>query len=179
MTQALALVGMEDKRDQAYPTLSGGEQQKVHLARVLAQLWRDAGSASANDARRYLFLDEPISGLDVHYQLHILNVVRGLLAPDLTIVAVLHDLNVAFEYGDHFVVLERGRVAAEGANSKSISTSVLERVFRVKARRARRAPAPARSSGTSSSERMGDASPSHWNICYNMYIYVHANPPSG
>ena len=39
--QALVLVGMADKRDQAYPTLSGGEQQKVHLARVLAQIWRD------------------------------------------------------------------------------------------------------------------------------------------
>ena len=133
--QALALVGMESKRDQSYPTLSGGEQQKVHLARVLAQLWRDERSDPREDARRFLFLNEPISGLDVHYQLHILKVVRELLAPDLTIVAVLHDLNVAFEYGDHFVVLERGRLAAEGANSKSISTSVLERVFRVKARR--------------------------------------------
>jgi iron complex transport system ATP-binding protein len=133
---ALALVGMADKRDQPYPTLSGGEQQKAHLARVLAQIWRDERDAqSGSDTRRYLFLDEPISGLDVHYQLHILNVVRALLAPDLTIVAVLHDLNVAFEYGDHFVVLERGRVAAEGDSSKSISASVLERVFRVKARR--------------------------------------------
>jgi len=133
---ALSLVGMADKREQAYPTLSGGEQQKVHLARVLAQIWRDERDPDAEHAaHRYLFLDEPISGLDVHYQLHILQVVRGLLAPDITVVAVLHDLNVAFEYGDRFVLLERGRVAADESDSRSVSASVLERVFRVRAKR--------------------------------------------
>jgi iron complex transport system ATP-binding protein len=137
VSRALALVGMEEKRDQPYPTLSGGEQQKVHLARVLAQIWRDDAEPSHADsgAQRYLFLDEPTSGLDVHYQLHILNVVRGLLSPDITVVAVLHDLNMAFEYGDHFVLLERGTVAANVSDSRAIPADVLERVFRVRARR--------------------------------------------
>jgi iron complex transport system ATP-binding protein len=135
VSRALALVGMEDKRDQPYPTLSGGEQQKVHLARVLAQIWSDDAGATPAGAQRYLFLDEPTSGLDVHYQLHILNVVRSLLAPDITIVAVLHDLNMAFEYGDHFVLLERGTVAANVTDSRAIPAEVLERVFRVRARR--------------------------------------------
>ena len=71
----------------------------------------------------------------MHYQLHILKVVRGLLAPDITIVAVLHDLNVAFEYGDRFVLLDQGRVAADERDSRSVSASVLERVFRVRAER--------------------------------------------
>jgi iron complex transport system ATP-binding protein len=134
--RALTLVGMADKREQAYPTLSGGEQQKVHLARVLAQIWSDErGTNGESGAHRYLFLDEPISGLDVHYQLHILQVVRGLLAPSITVVAVLHDLNVAFEFGDRFVLLERGRVAADGSDAHGIPASVLERVFRVRARR--------------------------------------------
>ena len=134
--RALELVGMTDKREQAYPTLSGGEQQKVHLARVLAQIWRDEGASSdERSTHRYLFLDEPISGLDVHYQLHILQVVRGLLAPDITVVAVLHDLNVAFEYGDRFILLDQGSVAADESDSRSVSASVLERVFRVRAER--------------------------------------------
>jgi len=130
VSSALELVGMEHKREQAYPTLSGGERQKVQLARVLAQIWSD-------DARehRYLFLDEPTSGLDVHYQLHILQVARGLLSPECTVVAVLHDLNVAFEYGDHFVLLENGRVAIEAGKSSEIPAAVIERVFRVRARR--------------------------------------------
>jgi iron complex transport system ATP-binding protein len=133
---ALELVGMAQKREQSYPTLSGGERQKVHLARVLAQIWRDdARPSGARCEHRYLFLDEPTSGLDVHYQLHILQVARGLLSPECTVVAVLHDLNVAFEYGDHFVLMETGRVAVEADHSREIPAAVLERVFRVRARR--------------------------------------------
>jgi iron complex transport system ATP-binding protein len=139
VSRALSLVGMEDKREQPYPTLSGGEQQKVQLARVLAQIWSDDDSAG----ERYLFLDEPTSGLDVHYQLHILNVVRGLMAPQFTVIAVLHDLNMAFEYGDHFVLLERGTVAVNAEDARGIPADVLERVFSVRARRLRDAPGAA------------------------------------
>jgi iron complex transport system ATP-binding protein len=135
VNRALALVGMDEKREQPYPTLSGGEQQKVHLARVLAQIWSDGDGAEMAGAPRYLFLDEPTSGLDVHYQLHILTVVRGLLSPGCTVVAVLHDLNMAFEFGDHFVLLERGTVAASVDDAHAIPADVLERVFRVRARR--------------------------------------------
>jgi iron complex transport system ATP-binding protein len=144
VSSALALVGMEEKREQPYPTLSGGEQQKVHLARVLAQIWGDDGTGGARDslAQRFLFLDEPTSGLDVHYQLHMLEVVRGLLSPGLTVIAVLHDLNMAFEFGDHFVLLERGTVAANVTDAHAIPAEVLERVFRVRARRVREANGP-------------------------------------
>jgi iron complex transport system ATP-binding protein len=131
--QALELVGMADKRDQPYPTLSGGEQQKVQLARVLAQIWPYDDRTPGE--RRYLFLDEPTSSLDVHYQLHLLDAARGLLAHDCTVVAILHDLNVAFSYGDHFVLLEEGRVALEAERAEDIPAEVLERVFRVRARR--------------------------------------------
>ena len=134
VNRALAIVGMEDKREQPYPTLSGGEQQKVHLARVLAQIWSDGDARDGAGAQRYLFLDEPTSGLDVHYQLHILAVVRGLRSPGCTVVAVLHDLNMAFEYGDHFVLLERGTVAVNTDDPRAIPAEALERVFRVRAR---------------------------------------------
>ena len=135
VSRALAIVGMEDKRDQPYPTLSGGEQQKVHLARVLAQIWSDGESVAGSGAERYLFLDEPTGGLNVHYQLHILGVVRGLLTPGITVIAVLHDLNMAFEYGDRFVLLERGTVAVSADDPRTIPKDVLERVFRVRAHR--------------------------------------------
>jgi len=131
---ALALVGMTERAEQPYSTLSGGEQQKVQLARVLAQIWvEDSDEASA--ASRFLFLDEPTSSLDVHYQLHLLDVARGLLEGRCTVVAILHDLNVAFRYGDHFVLLEAGRVAWNGPRAEEIPLAVLERVFRVRARR--------------------------------------------
>ncbi len=137
VSRALEIVGMEEKRDQPYPTLSGGEQQKVHLARVLAQIWSDGEEEAASGAERYLFLDEPTGGLDVHYQLHILSVVRELLTPGITVIAVLHDLNMAFEYGDRFVLLERGTVAVSADDARAIPANVLERVFRVRAHRLR------------------------------------------
>ncbi|MDE3152196.1 MAG: heme ABC transporter ATP-binding protein [Gemmatimonadota bacterium] len=129
--RALAIVDMTHKRAQAYPTLSGGEQQKVQLARVLAQIW----NYDAPDGDKVLFLDEPTSSLDVHYQLHLLDVARELLGFHCTVIAVLHDLNVALQYGDAFVVLEDGRVAEATDDPNLISASLLERVFKVRARR--------------------------------------------
>jgi iron complex transport system ATP-binding protein len=131
--QAMEIVGMSHKREQAYSTLSGGEQQKIQLARVLAQIW--PFDVRAADDHRYLFLDEPTSSLDVHYQLHLLEAARGLLAHDCTVVAILHDLNVAFAYGDHFVLLEEGRLVLETERADDIPAELLERVFRVRARR--------------------------------------------
>jgi iron complex transport system ATP-binding protein len=128
--EALALVGMLGKETQPYPTLSGGEQQKVQLARVLAQIW-----APADNAPRYLFLDEPTTNLDVHYQLHVLQVARALIDARTTIIAILHDLNTAFQFGDHFLLLHRGRVAFEAESAGGIAPDVLERVFAVEARR--------------------------------------------
>jgi len=135
--RALEMVGMADRRLQAYPTLSGGERQKVQLARVLAQIWKDDSPAPARrePRGRYLFLDEPTTSLDVHYQIQILDIARSLLQDECTIVAILHDLNVAFEYGDHFLLLERGRVALEADDAMAIGQTELERVFKVRARR--------------------------------------------
>lgn len=128
--RALALVGMTERSEQAYPTLSGGEQQKVQMARVLAQIWSDG----EHDAARLLFLDEPTTSLDVHYQIHLLDVARGLLASHCTVVAILHDLNVALQYGDALFVLEHGRVVHEGERGSALPRALIERVFRVKAR---------------------------------------------
>jgi heme transport system ATP-binding protein len=131
VSRALDLVGLSGKRTQPYPTLSGGEQQKVQLARVLAQIWNEDEPRSP----RTLFLDEPTTSLDVHYTLHLLDVARGLLSHDCTVVAVLHDLNVAFEYADAAFVLERGRLAAESDDPGALPAELLERVFAVRARR--------------------------------------------
>jgi len=127
--EALDLVGMTDKEQQPYPTLSGGEQQKVQLARVLAQIWAPRGNG-----HRYLFLDEPTTNLDVHYQLHVLSIARSLIDERTTLVAILHDLNTAFQFGDHFLLLHQGRVAFEANGASEVPVEVLERVFAVHAR---------------------------------------------
>jgi iron complex transport system ATP-binding protein len=132
--EAVGLVGMGEKKAQPYPTLSGGEQQKVQLARVLAQIWETASPTVGARSPRYLFLDEPTTNLDVHYQLHVLSVAKTLINEHTTLLAILHDLNVAFQFGDHFVLLDRGRAAFEAASAREIPMDVLERVFDVRAR---------------------------------------------
>jgi iron complex transport system ATP-binding protein len=107
----------------------------VQLARVLAQIAADDASGGAARVHRYLFLDEPTTSLDVHHQLHLLDIVRGLLQHDCTIVAILHDLNVAFAHGDRFLLLDGGRVAREYEHAADVDESDIERVFRVRARR--------------------------------------------
>src|SRR5690606_20734093 len=98
VSRALEIVGMAARRRQRYTTLSGGEQQKVQLARVLAQIW------NYDEPRepRFLFLDEPTTSLDIHYQLHLLDVARGILDYDCTVIDILHDITMALQYGDVF-----------------------------------------------------------------------------
>jgi iron complex transport system ATP-binding protein len=131
VAHALALVEMDGFRRRSYPTLSGGEQQKVQLARVLAQIWTD----DAHPGETYLFLDEPTSNLDIHYELQLLDTARTLLARDCTVIAILHDINQALRYGDAFFVLDRGQLAQEADDAGAISAELIERVFRVRARR--------------------------------------------
>ncbi len=128
--RALEIVGMDDRRGQPYPTLSGGERQKVQLARVLAQIW----NYDEPRTPKYLFLDEPTASLDIHYQIHLLDVARDLLQYDCTVVAILHDVNVALHYGDYFVLLADGAVAL-ASEAAGVSKDLLERVFRVHAHR--------------------------------------------
>ncbi|HUI27692.1 MAG TPA: ATP-binding cassette domain-containing protein, partial [Candidatus Kryptonia bacterium] len=126
VSEALAEVDMVGRRLQPYPTLSGGERQKTHLARVLAQIWEGG-------EERVLFLDEPTTSLDIHYQLHLLDTARKFLGRGVTIVASLHDLNMAFDYGDRFFLLDSGRLVHEAETARAIPTDLIERVYRVKA----------------------------------------------
>ncbi|HEX7326610.1 MAG TPA: ATP-binding cassette domain-containing protein [Rhodanobacteraceae bacterium] len=129
VARALDLVDMTAKRDQAYSTLSGGEQQKVQLARVLAQIW----SADDGDGEKLLFLDEPTAGLDVHYQIHILDVARELLQQHCTVVAVLHDLNIALQYGNSFFMVSAGELVRETDDPADINQELIERIYGVRA----------------------------------------------
>ncbi|MDN5864051.1 MAG: ATP-binding cassette domain-containing protein [Gammaproteobacteria bacterium] len=129
VARALELVGMTAQRDQHYPTLSGGEQQKVQLARVLAQLW----NYDEPREHKFLFLDEPTAGLDIHYRIHMLDTVRELLDQDCTVVAVLHDLNTALQYGDCFFVVKGGRIVHQADRSQDITRELIEQVYDVHA----------------------------------------------
>lgn len=116
-----------DARD--YGTLSGGERQRVNFARVLAQLWRPA------DCCRYLFLDEPLTFLDIRHQIDFMKKVRAFAeAPDVVTVGVVHDLNLAARFADQIVLLDRGRVTASGPPAEVLTRERIRQVFGVEPR---------------------------------------------
>jgi len=122
---ALARVGMGNMAGRFYEELSGGEQQRVQLARVLAQVWEPRGGAGAN----WLFLDEPVSNLDIGQQLVVMRLARDFAAGGGGVVCVLHDLNLAAMFADLVVVMRQGRVAARGAPAEVLTSDILSDVY--------------------------------------------------
>lgn len=101
LTEVSSLVG------RLYPTLSGGEKQRVHLARVLTQL------AQSGD-KKILLLDEPTAALDLLYQHNTLCLAQKLAKAGAAVVIVMHDLNLAAQYADRLLMLNQGRIVADG-----------------------------------------------------------------
>ena len=102
-------------------TLSGGERQRVSLARVLAQ------------QAKVLLLDEPTASLDMHHQLLTMQTARSEAGNGTAVAVVLHDLSLAARFCDRLVLMDRGKVAADGAPWDVISQSALRQVFAVDA----------------------------------------------
>lgn len=113
---------VEHLRFRSYPTLSGGEKQRVHLARVLTQL-------EQSDHNKILLLDEPTSALDIHHQHTTLALARKLANQGATVVAVLHDLNLAAQYADRIVILNQGKIAADDIPAKALKPEIIEAVY--------------------------------------------------
>ncbi len=104
--EALAAVEASGLEDRLYTSLSGGERQAVHLARVLAQIW--------NVPDAHLLLDEPTANLDLAQQHRMLGVTRTFARLGVAVLVILHDLNLAAEYADFVLVLKQGRATAYG-----------------------------------------------------------------
>lgn len=116
--EAMERVGVAPLRDRLFSTLSGGEQQRVLLARALAQ------------QTPCLILDEPTNHLDIKYQLELLDLVRSL---DRTVIAAIHDLNIAAMYCDTIFVMQSGHIVASGAPRDVLTRSLIRSVYEVDA----------------------------------------------
>lgn len=110
-------------RDQLFSHLSGGEKQRVQLARVLAQIWE------IKSYPRYLLLDEPTSSMDIAQQHHILQVIAQLKKRNIGILAILHDLNLAANYADQIVLLKRGEILNQGPTKEMMTPKNLNQLF--------------------------------------------------
>ena len=115
----------------AYATLSGGEQQRVQLARVLAQIW----THDKNDSEvKYLFLDEPVSSLDLYHQQTVLQMAHRLAQSGYCVIAVLHDLNLITQYADKVLLVYQGHVDAYGSPSFVFTKDRIKHVYGINVR---------------------------------------------
>jgi iron complex transport system ATP-binding protein len=122
---ALAAVGLGAHAGRLYQELSGGEQQRVQLARVLVQVWSPVGPGGP----RWLFLDEPVASLDIAHQLEVMEVARDYAARGGGVVAVMHDLNLTAMYAARVTLMSGGRVAASGALAEVFRDELLSRTY--------------------------------------------------
>ena len=118
VAQALETVGMADMAKRSFSTLSGGEQQRVILARALAQ------------QTPCLILDEPTNHLDIKYQLQLLDIVKGL---NRTVISAIHDLNIAAMYCTWLVVMKDGKVITQGTPRQVLTPELIRQVYEVEA----------------------------------------------
>lgn len=118
VSKCLKMVGMDSFRQRAFSTLSGGEQQRVVLARALAQ------------QTPCLILDEPTNHLDIKYQIRLMNLIKGL---DRTIVSAIHDLNIAAMYCDRIYVMKEGKIIASGTPEEALTPELIRQVYEVNA----------------------------------------------
>lgn len=118
--------------DRTVTTLSGGEMQRVQLARVLVQIDLRAGGAP-----RCLMLDEPISNLDPAHQHGALQVARALARDGVGVLVVLHDLNLAAQYADRLVLMKAAHLVADGSPEDVLTEEQIGETFGVRARATR------------------------------------------
>jgi len=117
--KCMSLTGTIGLKDSLLNEISGGERQLVHIARALAQ------------EPRLLFLDEPTAYLDITHQVEILELIKKLnMEFGLTVIMVLHDLNLACEYCGRLILLKEGRIHKEGTPKEVMDCRTIEEVYK-------------------------------------------------
>jgi iron complex transport system ATP-binding protein len=116
-TEAMHFFDAYDMAERDYMTLSGGEKQRVHFARVLSQIW-----FPEENNFRYLILDEPLTFLDIYYQFQFMQKIQELLKQkDMVVIGVVHDLNLAARFADYILLIHKGKVLAQGKKEAVLS----------------------------------------------------------
>ncbi len=109
--ETISFFDLQKLKYRNYITLSGGEKQRVHFARVAAQIWNPD-----NHKCHYLILDEPLTFLDVFYQFDFMKKITTLVKKhNWVVVGVVHDLNLAGKYADHITLLHQGKILEDGS----------------------------------------------------------------
>ncbi|WP_336279006.1 heme ABC transporter ATP-binding protein [Bartonella sp. CB175] len=123
--KALEHVGLANYGNEYYHKLSGGEQARVQLARVLCQIWKPV----YNGIPRWMILDEPIANLDIQHQLIVMDIAKNFARCGGGVLAVLHDLNLSAHYADKLILFREGKIYCEGNVSDVLTTKNLRDAY--------------------------------------------------
>lgn len=124
--EAMELMNVSEFAERDYNTLSGGESQKVQMSRVLSQIWEaDEGQ------KKFLFLDEPVSHLDVKYQYQLMNVAKGFCKKNVTVIAILHDINLALSFADRLLFMKQAEIVYDFNDNNEITPDIIMDIFGV------------------------------------------------
>jgi iron complex transport system ATP-binding protein len=123
--QALARVGLTGFEGRYFHDLSGGEKQRVQLARVLVQIWEPVRDGQP----RWLFLDEPVSALDIGHQLVVMQLAQDYARAGGGVIAVMHDLNLTAMFADQVTLIDAGEICATGTPAQVMTNDTLSRAY--------------------------------------------------
>lgn len=121
LDEAMDICGISHLAERIYPTLSGGEQQRVQYARVLCQLWDQPESL--------LLMDEPVAALDPQYQQQTMAIAKAFSKKGFMVIAVLHEINLAAQYADRILMLKNGRKWLEGTPTEVLTSGHIYSIF--------------------------------------------------
>ena len=127
INSSMKLLDIISFSDRTTNNLSGGELQRVHFARTLAQIW------PTNDKeKKLLILDEPVNNLDPQYQHSILALAKDFAKNyNVCVIVVLHDLNLVAQYSNKSIVMKDGKIIAQGKTIEVLTEELLEDVYKV------------------------------------------------
>ena len=134
----MSLMRIDALQHSRYTELSGGEKQRVQLARVFAQIWLDSAQEIMSDSEdekiiphRLLLLDEPSAALDFQFQQYFVDVLKYLASSGVAILIASHDINLSLKYTDMFIAMSDGAIYKQGSESEVITENVIKKLFDV------------------------------------------------
>ena len=122
------LMQLEELKDRNIRTLSGGEQQRVQIARALIQIWQKESYSNP----RFLLLDEPTSSLDLAHEIKVIKILKEEARKGLGVMVIFHDLNLTAHFADRVAILKEGKIAALGTPEKALTSRILRDIYGLK-----------------------------------------------